>query len=449
MPLSRFRLRLTVWFGGAFFLGLAVLNLFLFLFLHHREDASLTARLQGILRAVSAAILRERADPDTPDLASAVREALHEFPDGPNVIVVDDPAGTPLGSSGPAWLLARMPARHAWPAEGGTHDLPGDMEGATRIAAASVRIDGAPLTIAVATSTAPLREHAETLAAWMFLSAPLTLLLSLAGGYFLSTRALQPIADLGARVSGLPARDLDARLPVALPLDEVGHLAVQFNGLLQRVGELQQQNRRFLGEAAHQLRTPLTLVLGESELALVRGRTLEEQVATLRRIQTAARHMTHRVNDLFLLARAGAGEQVPTQERIDLDGLVLEVVDLFRARAHQLRCRLELGTMTGVEVFGNSELLGEAILELLENAGRHGESPVRISVDRRDRAALVAVENPGPPVGTWRDAGARDGPAGRGLGLHILEEIARVHAGALRYDRDGTLNRFTLQLPLA
>ncbi len=447
MPLSRLRLRLTGWFGGAFLVGLAILSIVLFVFLRHREDRELTARLHETLGAVAEAIRREDAEPDTPDLASAVRDALREYPARDMALAVYGPDGQRLESGGPIRLLAGMPDWATLPAAGAERDLPLDGEGHLRVASGTARVGEAILTIAAAASTAPLREEAETLAAWMLVSAPLMLLLALAGGYFLSARALAPIADLGRRVAGLPADDLEARLPVLLPADEVGRLADQFNGLLQRIGALQERNRRFLAEAAHQLRTPLTLVLGESELALERERAPAEQRETLRRIRTAARQMMHRVNELFLLASAEAGERVPAAERIDLDGLVLDVVDLFRARARQLDRRLELGTMGGVDVMGSGELLREAVLELLENAGRHGGSPVRISVQRLGADARVTVENPGPPLAEVPEAA----PAGRngGLGLPILHGIARVHGGALRYEHMAGSNRFTLELPAA
>jgi two-component system sensor histidine kinase TctE len=147
------------------------------------------------------------------------------------------------------------------------------------------------------------------------------------------------------------------------------------------------------------------------------------------------------VEDLLLLARADAGERSPLVDTVELDGLALEVVDLMRARASALGRQLELGTMDPVTVRGNAVLLREAVLELLENACRHGgaSAPVRLSVFQADGSAIVAVANdPGAA------AGARS--PGDGLGLQVVEWIASEHGGELHRAADDSRVEFRLIL---
>ncbi|MFI5234749.1 MAG: histidine kinase dimerization/phospho-acceptor domain-containing protein [Gemmatimonadales bacterium] len=455
MALSRFRLRLTAGFAVAFLIGLVALNAGLYGYLRRQGSHRVTGRLASAGQQLTEAIRREETEPAGRPIEGAVNEALGEWPDPSVAFVVLSGDGSIIGSRGDTALLRRLPSPAAITL-GRPRTVRGDREGGVRYLATrdSAGPAGPPITIVTATSTAGLIEDQESLVEWMIWSAPLALLLSLIGGYLLSRLALGPVATLGRAVAAIPPDDLHRRLPVATPPDEIDQLAEQFNDLLRRLHEGQNQNRRFLETAAHQIRTPLTLVLGESELALESARAPEERLETLRRIRMAAQQMRHRVSDLFLLARAQAGERPTLTEQVELDGLVLESADLFRGRAQALGRSLELGVVEGVEVQGDAMLLREAVIELIENACRHstGPGPVRISVTSHDDRGAIAVENPGAPLpsgltvtGSVHDVEREP----RGLGLALLRWIARAHGGTLTATRDGEMNRLVLEVPLA
>jgi len=268
--------------------------------------------------------------------------------------------------------------------------------------------------------------------------------LSLIGGYLLSHRALKPIEQLGHAVAAVAPNELDRRLPVGQPRDEVDDLAVQFNGLLERLQRVAQQNRRFVQQAAHQIRTPLTLVLGEAGLALERPRTPLEQQRALERILAAAGQMKRRVDELMLLAQAEAGERPALDESVELDGLVLECADLMRARAQGLGQRLELLQVDVVSVRGNEALLKEALLELIENACRYGGTgrPISISALQVDGSAHLRVAN----LHGSATAGPSNGQAS-GLGLTIVRWIASEHGGSLSHTHEAECEVYQLVLP--
>ena len=446
MALSRVRLRLTAGFAVAFLLGLAALNTAFYGFLRRQASQRLSARLTSATQQLAEAIRAEQREAPSAGIGPAVAEALSEWPDpGISVLVADD-RGVLLGVRGDTAQLRFIP-----PAPTFTFERARNVRG-RRVRWVATRDSlSPPLRVAAITSTEGLAAEEDTLLRWMVLSAPLVLLLSLTGGYLLSRFALRPVDTLGRAVATLPSGNLEQRLPVSAPPDEIDQLALQFNGLLARLHEMQGRNRQFLEAAAHQLRTPLTLVLGESQLALESGRNAEERLDTLRRIQLAAQQMRHRVSDLFLLARAQAGDRPPLAEKVDLDGLVFEGADLFRARAQSLGRTLELGTMDAAEVRGDEMLLREAVMELLENACRHsaGDGAVRISVITKDGRAGVAVENPGPEIPGGGEADPnRTAREPRGLGLALLRWIAGVHDGALRVERRDGRNLIALELPL-
>ena len=289
----------------------------------------------------------------------------------------------------------------------------------------------------------PMDEDLESLALALGLSVPLTIVLSVFGGYFLAGRSLQPVRELGARVAALDAEKLETRLPVSRSPDELDALAGQFNELLNRLAGARDVNRRFLRQAAHQIRTQLTLILGEATLSLERQRSPEYRIDTLQRIRLAAEQMWHRVDELFLLAQARAGERVDLTQDVELDGVALECTDLMRSRVTQTGHHLELAEIVPVVVRGNEALLREALLELLENACRYGEPgvPIQVRVTRDGAFAVISVSSAGPPVEPLPATSATGEPADEhGIGLQVVQWIAEQHGGELRMDRSDGLN---------
>ena len=451
MRISRLRLQLAAWFAPVFLLGLGAADFALFTSLRRSADARFTEQVAAAAAGFAQAVRREHGD--TPGgVAEAAAEALKEWPADSNGFVVYTADGARAATRGPAALTRLVPPLALLPPGERAWDVPLDAEGELRLAVARSAAPPAFSVVALR-PTASLREANERLALWLALSAPLVVLLALVGGYMLARRALAPLTTMTHEITAIAPQDLNRRLNVRTPPDELDALADQFNRLLERLARAQARNRRFLAQAAHQLRTPLTVIRGETGLALERPRSVEEHRDLLRRVALAADQMTHRVDDLLLLAQAEAGDRPPLSDDIEVDGLVLETVDLMRGRAHALGRQLELGAMEASEIRGNEVLVREALLELLENACRHGDAthPIRVSTRHGPAATRVEVSSAGAPVaataledgtGTAEATGA-DRP---GLGLSIVRWIAAVHGGTLSYRREDGMNTFALEL---
>ena len=446
MPLSRLRLRLAGSFALTFLAGLTALNVALFFYIRHQSDQRLTRHLHALVADVVDAVRREYQDVPPRPLASAARSALEEWPPGPEGIVIYGGDARMVAQRGNSGLTRLAPSSFAYSAPALTGDLAGGQVRLTTMATDSPPRFG----VAVLLSTEPEHVEIATLGWWLAISSPLVLLLSLAGGYLLARRALAPIGRLGDAMGRMAPDALDQRVPVHDPADEVDRLAEQFNGLLARLEASQLRNRRFLRQAAHQIKTPLTLVLGEADLSLERARASEDHQQALKRIRTAAEQMRRRVDDLLLLAHAEAGDRPPLDQVVELDGLVLECADLMRARAQALERRLELARAEPVAVRGNEDLLREAVLELIENACRHGggEAPIRISAFSEGATAILEVASNGPALPLPPQAPHGGSPDAGGLGLTIVSWIGQEHRGELRYRHDAGVNHYSLVLPL-
>lgn len=447
MRLSRLRLQLGASFALVFLVGLGAADAALFRFLERGADRNLTAGVgagaRGVAQNIRAEVLATNGT-----VVSATTEVLGEWAADSNGYMVYDSAGAVIGSRGVEGLREHVPPAALLPDDGRVWDAPLDAEGALRLGLARIApAPGVPPFAVVALrSTANLREAGEQLALWLAFSAPMIVLLALVGGYFLSGVSLRPVREMTGHITAIAPGDFDRRLPVRAPPDELDTLAEQFNLLLERLAVARARNQRFLAQAAHQLRTPLTVIRGETGLGLDRPRTQDEYRDLLRRVSLAAEQMTHRVEDLFLLAQAEAGDHPALTDRVDLDGLVLDCVDMMRGRAGALGRRLELATMDHAEVRGNEMLLREGVMELLENACRHGAGgqPIRVATLRQNGVARITIASDGGPLPERPAA-----PASRedqGLGLSIVRWIAAVHGGSLSHRHEQGENIFTLEL---
>ncbi len=261
----------------------------------------------------------------------------------------------------------------------------------------------------------------------------------------LTAGALAPLRRLVSSAREIEqTADPSRRLPDAGTRDELGQLTGVLNRMLASLERARASERRFLADAAHELRTPITSLIGNVEY-LTRHGADPEALEDLR--QDAAR-IGRLVEDLLMLERqaapGGARQAVALQE------LVGETLRRFADGSERIR----LGSVEPVSVEGDAEALARALSNLIENAFVHGPEAglVTVSLLRRDASALLTVadEGSGPPAPErervferfWR-GGTAAGRPGSGLGLAIVAAIAAAHGG--RVTVDGA--EFTLQLP--
>lgn len=444
MPASRLRLGIAAWFAVAFLAGLVILDLSLYGYLRYQASHRLTRDLGTLGRSLGRAVVLERAEAPDSGLAWAARETLTEWVAPPGAYLVLDSAGTVLAERGDRhWVAAAVEAGPQVPVWDGTLASGRPVR---RVVVPGPA--GAGFRVAVLGSAELAEAESQNLAVWLAVSLPLVLLLSMAGGYLLSRRALRPIQELEQAIAAISPDALDQRLRVHVPPDEVDGVRAQVNILLARLERARDSNRLFLRQAAHQIRTPLTLVMGEASLALPEAP--EGVRAVLARILRASEQMQRRVADLFVMAEARTGSPVPLDEVVDVDGLLLEVADAARARARQLGHALAFGEVEPLEVRGNRALLREALLELVENALIHGAAGSAVELSTRARPPGVTVQSAGP---AFRLEPAEDvanpAPRDRGLGLTIVAWIAATHGGRLEVAAHDGVNAVTLQFPVA
>lgn len=449
MPVSRLRLRLAG--GFAVILGVT-LGLFVSAGLWQQWRQSrerLDTRLESVAIAVDHALVLELRDSPTSSLRAAAAEVVRRWPHESDAFAVLDSTGTPLAVIDRLDLAPRA-LESARSTTAVRFDLERDGEDgrAIRLPAVLSSAEGRAarthgrVEIVVFDSTEGIERDIEGMTRTILVAAPLLILLSLVGGYLLAGRALLPMQRLGLAIDAIAPDDLTARLPASIDGDEIAAIAGRVNTLLERVEVFRLRHQRFVREAAHQIRTPLTLVLGEASHAMEPTSTdPQSAVRALARVHRAAEQMRRRVDELMLFAEADSGTAFACNDAVELDDLALECTDLMRGRAATLGRTLSLVDVAPVTVRANAPLLREALLEMLENACRHGSGDAAVSVSTEARGAEAHIV-----VGSSLARQGAAAVAGSGLGVAVLNWIAAGHAG--RFTRTVVGERYEARLIL-
>ena len=266
-------------------------------------------------------------------------------------------------------------------------------------------------------------------------------------------RGIKPLSELEERIRARKPDDLSPLDDKAVPM-EVAPLVVSVNELLERLKDSIVTQKRFLADAAHQLKTPLAGLRMQADLAQRSGSSEEDLKKSLQQIGRASVQATHTVNQLLSLARAEGGGMHMAQQSCDMVLLASEVLQDCLPRAMD-KCLdlgyegVQSGTL-GAQVQGNATLLKEMLRNLVENAmfytpstpERQGVITVRVLVDPYSRALVIQVEDNGPGIPLperelvfqpfYRALGTN--VDGSGLGLPIVKEIAQQHGATVSID---------------
>ncbi|MGZ4530220.1 MAG: sensor histidine kinase [Mycobacterium sp.] len=284
-------------------------------------------------------------------------------------------------------------------------------------------------------------------------SFPLLLLATAIGAYLLAAAALRPVERMRTRAAGISATDADARLPVPPARDEIQDLGKTFNGLLQWLQDALERERQFVVDAGHELRTPLSLLTTEIELALRRPRSNPELVAALRSALQETTRLSRLARDLLTVADTGRRAGPPT---IDLSTTLAGIGERYR---HSLGDRLEIDCPAGQYVRAHPDDLDRIVGNLIDNAAQHGAPPITIRVQATADGVEIRVGDHGPGFPSdflphafhrFTRADTARSTGGTGLGLAIVDALTqRNHGSVTAENRIGGGAEITVRLPAA
>jgi signal transduction histidine kinase len=337
-------------------------------------------------------------------------------------------------------------------------------------------------------STSRIEDALELLIQALLVIAPLAIIVAALTGYLLAGRALQPVADITRLASQIDGDDLESRLNLNLPNDELGRLARTFDSMLDRIDLAFQRQRQFTGDAAHELRTPLSLMRSQIDLAVTQADTPEEFREALTALDGDVSRMTTLVGMLLSLARADVGQLTPNREPVDVADLALDVVDQLEPIAAENGLTIATN-LSPVTASVDADMIIQVLVNLIDNAITNtpaggtitvsvmsgqwsvvsGPSSAPMTDNGKQKAQLTPDHQPLATI-TVTDTGVGIAPehlprifdrfyrvdtgrarsrGGIGLGLAISQAIVHAHHGSLTATSEpGKGSTFTLTLPI-
>ncbi|HEX5614753.1 MAG TPA: HAMP domain-containing sensor histidine kinase [Acidimicrobiia bacterium] len=359
-------------------------------------------------------------------------------------VVVD--ASENLAGEGPVASLA--------PGESARIRAPIDDDDFLAVAEGAETDDGAR-TVIVARTVEAVDESTDTVVRLLTYGLPLLLALAAFTTWKVVGRALAPVEEIRREVDEISGRELHRRVPEPGGGDEIARLAATMNAMLDRLEQSQSQQRQFVSDASHELRSPIAIIRQHAEVALAHpDRIAGADLAAT--VLSENGRVERLVDDLLTLARADEGLLVETRRPVDLDDLVFAEVERVRATTS---VRVDTRRVSAGRIAGEPAGLRRVVRNLLDNATRHARTRVEVGLTTLDGEVVLDVADDGPGIPLvdrariferfvrLDDARARDA-GGSGLGLAIVAEVVAAHGGSVAVSDgpDGGA-RFVVRLP--
>jgi len=295
--------------------------------------------------------------------------------------------------------------------------------------------------VLVARALVDVLDTTKALTRLLIIGLPVMLAVVALATWFAVGRALAPVEAIRREVDEVSAAQLHRRVPQPKADDEIGRLAATMNRMLERLESARNSQRRFVSDASHELRSPITTIRQHAEVALAHPDRVT--AAELAEVVLAEQQRMHRlVEDLLLLARVD--EHVPlTRAAVDLDDLAFEEGHRLRSTTSK---RVDTSGVKAVRVQGDADALRRMVRNVGENAVRHASSRVDVTLVERGEEVVLTIDDDGPGIpATERarilqrfvrldEARSRD-EGGSGLGLSIVDEVVRAHGGSMSIEQ--------------
>jgi two-component system heavy metal sensor histidine kinase CusS len=323
--------------------------------------------------------------------------------------------------------------------------------------------NGHVLTATIGVSTDDVVETLSLFRSYLFMFAPLLFLIACGGGYWLSRRALAPVDALVLTARDISGANLNSRLPKLDTGDELQRLSDTLNEMLARIETAFLRVTEFTADASHELRTPVSLIRTEAELALRRSRGEAEYKESLRHILLEAERTTNLIEQLLALARADSGRETLDMQPVDLRVTVRSVAESWQqvAGIRNLQFSASIGDGDSF-VLGDETVLRRLVNILVDNAFKYTPSPgsVALSLEHQGESAVIVIQDSGVGIAEdehgkiferfYRVDKARSrAQSGAGLGLAIAQWIVTQHRGSISIkSQPGSGSTFCVRLPM-
>ncbi|OZE86437.1 two-component sensor histidine kinase [Rhodococcoides fascians] len=312
-----------------------------------------------------------------------------------------------------------------------------------------------PVTVLVGADREPVEQVVSTVAVLLGIVGPVVVALVALATYRLVGAALSPVERIRTRVASISNSDLGERIPVPQSRDEIARLAVTMNRMLERLQAGQRAQQRFVSDASHELRSPLSTISAALELAAARPELIDASLID-ESLLPEARRMRRLIEDLLLLARSD-------EKQVPLDAIDVDLDDVMYEEGKRIEAITDLTVDTfivPVRVTGDQPALARMVRNVVDNAARHAATRIELSCTQSDGFAVIVIDDDGPGIPEQQrqrvfdrfvrlDASRTRGEGGAGLGLAIVAGTVAAHTGSVTVSRSPLGGaRFEMRIPM-
>ena len=461
------RFTLTVWHSVVLAAVFIVMGALLFIQLQRYVETTLLDAQTRRARQIGETLVSKAEDLGRSSLATMI-EGIYEPEKSDRFIRITRKDGTLVYRSGApldqSFNPEAVPAAAPWPEVSGTRRV--ELTSGDPLLVSSFRAGPhgtGDYLVEVGTSSGPVATMLRRLAALLALGLPVIVLVAAVGGYVLVTKALQPVAQMATKAEMITQHNLSERLPSPQTGDELERLSRSLNHMITRLDDAFLNSRRFVADASHELRTPMSVIRGELESIAQSPGLSPESTERLNSLLEEVERLSKLVERLFTLSRLDAGEAQSEWIRFDLGSLVATASSQMSQLADDKSLKLVCENPEAVFVNGDRFRLKQVVVNLLDNAIKYtpdgGSILLRVSQEADE--AILEVSDTG--IGIPEDALPHvfdrffrvdrmrsRFPEGAGLGLAIVKAICSAHAGEISVTSTlGKGTSFKVRLPLA
>jgi len=274
-------------------------------------------------------------------------------------------------------------------------------------------------------------------------------LIALYLGHRLLDRVLSPMEQITSTAASITHSNLSRRIPLPLVEDEFFVLAKTFNTMLDRIESAFEKVKRFNANVSHELKTPLTIIQGEAEVALKKKRDTQAYEKVLRSIVDETHEVHHMIDSMLLLSRSDVVSLKKYMVPVKLDVLVRDVIEAKRTMVKKKQLHIESSELKPISIVAEPMLLREAIANVFDNAIKYTpeHKSITVSLTGDDESVDLCIEDEGIGIGKaalekafepfWREDSAHSKlVAGHGLGLSIVKWVMEVHDGSVTIESE-------------
>jgi heavy metal sensor kinase len=456
--------KLTIWYGGILAVILVIFSCGVYVYFKNSLEMSIDVKIKSIAEVLASSMTEEHGGNVFGNFERYLENVLGKKPKGKFIQIID--------SSGKIGAKMNDIETDAIPTRFNTTEraLKGEIVYET-IEDANPRLrmitmpilDNKKITsiVQVGSSLADFDETMRKLLIIMIIGIPTSISVAIIVGYFMAKKSLKPVDQIRKAAVKISSSNLDERIDIKGRKDELGRLAETFNAMIARLKDSFQRINQFSIDVSHELKTPLTILKGETEVALRKDRDNEEYVDLLQSNLEEIDRMARIIDDLLLLSKADIQDMKLNIENISLRDLVADVCVSMEIFANNKEISLIVNELADVRLAGDELKLRRMLLNIMENGIKYTPKGGVVNVSSYTTNGYVCIDVKDSGIGIsgddikyifdrfYRADRSRKRESGSGLGLSISKWIAEAHKGVIEVaSQPSKGSQFLIKLPI-